>query len=759
MRHVRKNSINTRLLRRPSSSGKTSNGSMAMMGGGSNKRAKSDGFDAPAVAIDHQHYYRYHHATARVVSEPSAHTASPSSSLAGLGSQETPPSSKYKIPFSFTQTGPPTKATGIRRPGPRNQAAAPRVADNRQRQTEHSPGSSRRRPSGTDHREQQTERKSPGGTRRSPREASPPNFSRKTAPSPQQGRSRSNSKTNDVSATVCEVKGENDQSSQDGVFILQAKIYKPSSPGNVATLSKTSSPLLSTSPSTSSDTSSSAHTVSESGPPTSNSTLTDPSSTGETSPSAKPSPVPVEAHLESPYPRNVSRVSTSNGHTPPEALPKKSHASLLDKELPALPATTYEPPVCNKADTKARKKPLTAYNRDPAPKKQEHQRTKRPVNSPLPPKRVPSPAPSAAPPLPAIPNHSQQKAKAVSAAMTVCDAKTVEPENKETLYARRQNKGSSKDSTTSSSTASVTDSAVPARSRPKVDNGTTPIRDGQRAKSPPYSISTNAWVGLQPLNTQREKKTPVYSRSPQPDQNRHGSSSRPFPNQEITTTTNKEFGMFFTIHPENNIIEEVSPSSVQSRIKHALMMAANTAKEEHKREDHEPGDTEANQDAELQKLMQEVDTVFKGLATPRARRGKASPSGRAKVDAAPITAGDVDATNRLLPLSPEDMRRSRRVNPLHLSKELKELQETPRSEPSPRKNTTNERVQKGGSASSTTPRRATPRTPPPPCSSSDQSGISRPGQGSPSKGGREEGKRFDALKRREEFLKYEGGVF
>ncbi|KAK7953388.1 hypothetical protein PG996_014279 [Apiospora saccharicola] len=228
--------------------------------------------------------------------------------------------------------------------------------------------------------------------------------------------------------------------------------------------------------------------------------------------------------------------------------------------------------------------------------------------------------------------------------------------------------------------------------------------------------------------------------------------------------------MFFTIHPENNIIEEVSPSSVQSRIKYALKMAANTTKEEHKvstsdprsvahkREDREPGAAnEANQDAELRKLMEEVDTVFRGLATTRARRGKASPNGRAKVGAAPIAAGYVNATSGLLPLSPEEMRRSRRVDPLNLSKELKELKESSRPDPSPPNN--NETARKGGSASSRTPRRATPRTPPPSCQSSNQSSISRPDQNSPSKGGREEGKRFDALKRREEFLKYEGGVF
>lgn len=226
--------------------------------------------------------------------------------------------------------------------------------------------------------------------------------------------------------------------------------------------------------------------------------------------------------------------------------------------------------------------------------------------------------------------------------------------------------------------------------------------------------------------------------------------------------------MFFTIHPENNIIEEVSPTSVQARIKYALKMAANTTKEEHKasrdlgggpHERENPGENEPNQDAELQKLMQEVGTVFRGLATSRARRGKASSRGRAEVGAAPSAAGDVDATNRLLPLSPEEMRRSRRVNPLNLGKEFKELQESSRPEPSPRKETTNENARRGGIASARTPRRATPPTPPSSCRSSNQSNISRPGQDSPSKGGREEGKRFDALQRREEFLKYEGGVF
>ncbi|KAK8046214.1 hypothetical protein PG996_014278 [Apiospora saccharicola] len=215
MSHMRKNSIHRHFLRRPSSDGKGSKGSMAMMGGGSSTRVKSGGSDAPAVAVDHKHYYRDHHATARAATEPSIPIAAPSSTLAGLEFHGTPPWSKYRIPFPFTQTGPSTKVTGIRRPGPRNQAAAPRVADHRQKQTEHSPRSSRRRSSGTDHRQQQTERNSPRSARRSPREASPPNFSRKTTPSPQQGRSRSNSKTDDVSATVREAE-EGGQNSQDG---------------------------------------------------------------------------------------------------------------------------------------------------------------------------------------------------------------------------------------------------------------------------------------------------------------------------------------------------------------------------------------------------------------------------------------------------------------------------------------------------------------------------------------------------------------
>ncbi|KAK8136884.1 hypothetical protein PG984_004824 [Apiospora sp. TS-2023a] len=659
MSHMRKNSIHRHFLRRPSSDGKASKGSMAMMGGGSNTRVKSGGSDAPAVAVDHKHYYRDHHAAARAATEPSIPTAATSSTLAGLEFHGTPPWSKYKIPFPFTQTGPSTKATGIRRPGPRTQAATPRVADHRERQTEHSPRSSWRRSSGTDHRQQQTDRSNPGGIRRSPREASPPNFSRKTTPSPQQGRSRSNSKTEDVPTTVYDaVAKEEDQKSQDGGFTLQAKTYQPPGSDNISTISDNQSQQSHSSltPSTlpESATSTSGFVTSRA-PSRTDSDVTRPS------PNTTPSSSPVEKQLGSPYSRKVSSGSASKGHIPRELSPKTLR-SLFDRELPALPATTYEPPVCAKTDTKAQKKALTAYSREPATKKQGHEPARRPINSPLPLKRALSPSPSAAPPLPALPSNPTPEAKANSAAVT-----------------------------------------------------------------------------------------PVQSQE--------------------TISTNKEFGLFFTIHPENNIIEEVSPSSVQSRIKHALKMAANTTKEEHKvsisdprsvahkREDREPGAAnEASQDAELQKLMEEVDTVFRGLATTRVRRGKASPNGRAKIGAAPIAAGDVNATSGLLPLSPEEMRRSRRVDPLNLSKERKEIKESSRPEPSP-SNANNETARKGGSASSRTPRRATPRTPPPSCRSSNQSGISRPGQDSPSKGGREEGKRFDALKRREEFLKYEGGVF
>ncbi|KAK8058756.1 hypothetical protein PG994_009204 [Apiospora phragmitis] len=370
------------------------------MGGGST-RVTNDGSGTQAVAVDHQHYYRRHHAIAGA-SQPQVQTAVlGNSSLADLRSHKAPQIYKHKTPYSFTQVQPPTKVTGIRHAGPRHPVMTPLVADHHLERTERSPRSTRRRsPDRTGHRERQTECSSPGGTRRSPREASAPNFSRKTTPSPQKGRSRSNSKTSDMPAKVREA--EEPVSSQDGGFILQAKTYQPLG-HNTTVISRIQPQTSHFSPSTESESSGILSTPS-------NRTMRTFSSLNTT-----PSQTPVEAEFRSPVSKHGS---SSSSHDPRERSLNPSHALSLNKALPLLPATIHQPIAPEEAETTGQKKPLAGHC-EPVPKQQGSSR--RAIGSPFPPKQPLSSALNAAPPVPAISNNSKQEAKAHPATVAACD--------------------------------------------------------------------------------------------------------------------------------------------------------------------------------------------------------------------------------------------------------------------------------------------------------------------------------------------------
>ncbi|KAK8065598.1 hypothetical protein PG997_012345 [Apiospora hydei] len=686
-------------------------------GGGGSTRAKSDiSSNTPAVvAVDHQHYYRRHHAPDRV-SEPSSvqTVAAPASSLIGSNAYRKPLISQYnKAPFSSTQTQSSTKATGIRRPGLRHRATTPPlVADHHHGQTEHSPRSTRRSPSESDHRELQPGCSRSGAIRRgprsprSPREASPPNFSRKTTPSPPNGRSQSGSETGDVSTKVRETEKEDTVSSQGGEYTLQAKTYQPPDHSTTIVTSSIQPPKSHFSPSTASESSD-------------NNLSTTSSITVKSwkSPDTTPSQTPVEAHFTLPATKYES--SSSSNHGPRERPSNPSLELSLNKELPLLPATTYQPVAPKVAEATGQKKPQK---------------------------------------MPPVPNHRDQEIKPLPATVATCNTKILGPKPIGELYKRRQKTGTSGESATSATAVS--------RVPPAADDTTIPVREKKGAAVPSSSGSIAARVGLQPLSTQGSKESHLRSQSPYPrHRSPHGSSDRSVRSESSSAPPRKaSIGtMYFTM--------TFSPTSKQAELKDILppaqVVAENLAKPVMPKGQ---GDLEAKADhtredveREMQMLIQEVDSAFRAFGTARSRRAQRSGSGHRAVDTAPATAkGDIKTPSRLPPHREEERRHSLSVEHLNLSKESNESKasnDMPRQPPSTPRDTTNKSTQERGIALSRTSRKDMPPTPPPSCRTSNQSESSRAGQNPPSKGGREEWKRFQATERHRDDVKYNGTAF
>ncbi|KAK8101262.1 hypothetical protein PG999_011636 [Apiospora kogelbergensis] len=327
-----KNSIPKRFLRRLSSGGKSgSNGST---------RTKSEEFDTPAVAVDHQNYYfqQHRHDTIARTSKSSAQTP-PGRESPAFRSPE------YGGDLSTTQTRPPAKITGIRRPGPRHHVTAPVAATGSQKQVERDPTSTRANNSKAGYQERQTERGSPEGTRRrSPRDVSPPNFSRKTTtPSPEKGRSRSNSKTSAVPTVTLEA--AEPVRPLDGGYILQAKTYTPPTQTTIISVNQPQTSYFS------------PFTESESGSSNGDSLSIASSSMGKSLPSplSTPSQSPVVTRHISPG-RKHGNSSSSNASNQRERYPNPSLPSSLEKELPLLPASVYQPTTSTDIEVKGRKK-------------------------------------------------------------------------------------------------------------------------------------------------------------------------------------------------------------------------------------------------------------------------------------------------------------------------------------------------------------------------------------------------------------------
>ncbi|KAK7967461.1 uncharacterized protein PG986_001738 [Apiospora aurea] len=715
MHHARKNSIHKRFLRRPSSGGKTSNGSMAMIGGGGggSTRAKSDvSSNTPAVvAVDHQHYYRRHHAPDRVPESYSVQTAAaPASSLAGFSAYRKPLISQYnKTTFSSTLTQPLTKATGIRRPGLRHRVTTPPlVADHHHGQTEHSPRNTRRSPSESGHRERQTGCSRSGAIRRgprsprSPREASPPNFFRKTTPSPPNGRSRSSSETRDAPTKVRETGKEDAVSSEGGEYTLQAKTYQPPDHNTTVVISSIQPPKSNFSPSTASESSDNLSTTSS---------LTVKS---WKSPATTPSQTPVEAHFTLPA---TKYGSSSSNHGPRE---RPSHPSLelsLNKELPLLPATTYQPVVPKVVEATGQKKPQKA---------------------------------------PTVPNHRVQETKPLPATVEACNTKILGSKPIGELYKRRQKTGTSGESATSATAVS--------RVSPAADDTTISAREKKVAAVPSSPGSIAARVGLQPLSTQGSKESRLRSQSPYPrHRSPHGSSDRSVRSESSSALLRKAsigtmyFTMTFSPTSQQAELKDILPPAqvgTQGLAKPVMPMEQGDleAKADHAREDVE---------REMQMLIQEVDSAFRAFGTARTRRAQRSGNGHRAVDTATDAKGDTKAPCRLPPRR-EEKRQSLSVERLNLSKESKESKtskDMPHQPPSTPRDTTNKNTQERGSALSRTSRKDMPPTPPPSCRASNQSEASRAGQNPPSKGGREEWKRFHATERHRDDVKYNGTAF
>ncbi|KAK6833662.1 hypothetical protein PG987_008356 [Apiospora arundinis] len=390
-------------------------------------------------------------------------------------------------------------------------------------------------------------------------------------------------------------------------------------------------------------------------------------------------------------------------------------------------------------------------HREPVPKKQEQQQSRHAVDSPLPPKQPLSLALNVAPPVSPILSHPKQEAEVHPAAVAASGTSTSGPKYMGNLYNRRQKTGPSGDPTTTLSTAikaNILAASVIRVPPPRVNNNNaTPVPIEKRPTPPVSPASLAARIGLQPLNTQRAKEDTLRSRSSSRQRDCHGSystSSQSTRSREASDLSECEF-LFLELSPKNTTLVPVSPLSVSIRRKQG-----NEAR-------RTPNAEEA--DWEMQKLMQELDHDFRNLAavgTPQHTPKSGSGSGHAATGTkAAVTRDDTQPPSRLPPLSPEGQRRSMCVEHLNLSKEPKK---SPRPEPYPSRGATDKTMRpRGGGASSTASRNNTP--PPPSRSTSNQSEVSRLGQGSPSKGGRDEGNRFNALKRRDEFVKYHGGFF
>ncbi|KAK8034971.1 hypothetical protein PG993_009966 [Apiospora rasikravindrae] len=600
------------------------------------------------------------------------------------------------MPFSFTQTQPSTKTTGIRRPGPR-----PLVPDHQHyhhRQTEHSPRSTRRSPSESGHRERQIGCSRSGAIRRSPRsprfprEASPPNLSRKTTPSPPNGRSRSGSETSDASTKIRE--HEETVRSQGVEYILQAKTYQP--PHQNTTVISSIQPQTSHfSPSTESESSDNISTTSS---------LTVKS---WKSPDTTPSQTPVKAQFTLPA---TKYKSSSSGHGPRKRPSNPSLELSLNKELPLLPATTYQPVV---------------------PKSKEA------LSSAL----------KAAPPLPTITIHPEQENKSLPATVVASDTKIPGPKPIGELYIRRQKAGTNGDSTASATAVT--------RAPPTANDTTIPVHQNKGAAIPSSPGSIAARIGLQPLSTQDSKESPLRSQSPYPQhRSRNGSSDRSVRSEASSAAPRKpSIGtMYFTMiisptsqqaelkdvqPPAHDVTEELAKPVVQDA------QGGLEAKTDHVREDVE---------REMQVLIQEVDSAFRAFGTSRGRRAQRSGSGHRAVESATAGKGDIKAPSRLPPRQVEEKRDSLSIEHLNLSKgskESKASKQIPQQPPSTPRDTTNKSTQEKTSALSRTSRKDMPPTPPP----------ARTGQIPPSKGGREEWKRFHATERHRDDVKYNGTAF